>query len=183
MNKNRLLFVLLSVALLCVLGLFTYYYLSTPRDSASSDAREVLGGALDQQFISLAGEPVTFTEHEGKIRVVTTWASWNPFSVADLQVVNDVAKEYAERSEPVVFLAINRKEPKEQAERFLASVPQLPYLQFVIDNTDSYYTATGGYAMPETILYSERGTLTAHVRGTVTHDQLRTLIEDAKKVQ
>jgi len=48
--------------------------------------------------------------------VVATWASWSPFSTADLNTLSELSSEFSD--EEVVFMAINRKESKEQAARF-----------------------------------------------------------------
>ncbi len=163
--------------ILIVAGLLTYWYLSIPRDSKGSDADTSLYSETSGVFISLAGEEVSFDSHVGQVRVVTSWASWNPFSVSDLQTLNAVAGSYKDRG--VVFLAINRKESKEQAERFLKSLPELQNLEFAIDTKDTFYTSIGGYAMPETILYDEKGAIAAHTRGTLTEDKLKALIDEA----
>jgi thiol-disulfide isomerase/thioredoxin len=175
MNRTHILGgLLLAVIILCAAAL-TYWYLSIPSDSKGSDAGAGLNSETPGVFLNLAGEEVSFEAHVGKVRVVTSWASWNPFSVTDLQTFDTVASEYKDSG--VVFLAINRKETKEQAERFLSTLPQLSHIEFAIDTQDTFYIAIDGYAMPETVIYDDRGTIVFHTHGITTETELKNAID------
>ena len=181
MNKSNIIItVLLLVILMCV-GLLTYYFYITPNDRVHSDASKSLSVTKEKPFTDLQGNPTDFKKQEGKIRVVNIWASWDPFSAQELRDLNTVAQEY--RDKGVVFIAINRKEPKEQAQRFLNSLPSLSNLSFVIDENDSFYNSIGGYAMPETVFYDTRGTITSHTRGLLTIDEMKVQIDSALQTQ
>jgi thiol-disulfide isomerase/thioredoxin len=177
MKNSHIAIGILFVVIVCILAGLTYWYVSTPKDARNSDAAASLSSEEKGVFTDLSGNEVSFDEHVGRIRVVTSWASWNPFSITDLETLNAVAGSYKDKG--VVFLAINRKESKEQAERFLKSLQELPNLEFAIDTKDTFYTSIGGYAMPETVLYDEKGGIAAHKRGTFTEDELKALIEAA----
>ena len=153
----------------------------TPNDTANSDAQATLAVTEEKIFTDLEGNPVTFTEYEGKVRIVTSWASWNPFSAQELETFEAVAQTYIDKE--IVIIAINRKEPKEQAQRFLKTLPQFPHIIFAIDQSDAFYSSVGGYAMPETIFYDNSGNIIEHVRGTLTQEQIRIYIDRAFKSQ
>lgn len=175
MKKSNIFTALLLLLILIVTGTLTYLYLKVPRDTQGSDASTGLRGETTGVFLNLAGEEISFDAHAGRVRAVTSWASWNPFSVQDLQTFNTVALQYKDTG--VVFLAINRKESKEQAERFLSTLPPLQNIEFAIDTQDTFYTSIGGYAMPETVIYDDRGAIKEHKRGTMTESEFKNALE------
>lgn len=169
---------LLSVVLILALGAAATYYIRTlPKDKARSDARVTLATTENQIFTDLYGEPLSLDQFGGKVRVVNSWASWTPFSIQELKDLNALAQEYSE--EEVIFIAINRKESKEIARSFLATLGDLYALHFVIDVNDTYYAAVGGYAMPETVFYDAQGNIVFHQRGSLDKEGIRRHIEEA----
>ena len=91
-----------------------------------------------------------------------------------------VAKEYQEQ--PVAFLAINRAEPGQRAQRFLDVMGVSRDILLVLDPTDRYYDHIGGYTMPETIFYDRAGNIVHHQRGELTEKQVVGYLEAALKV-
>jgi thiol-disulfide isomerase/thioredoxin len=130
-------------------------------------------------YVDVTGNEVNLTDNFGKIVIVTLWASWSPFSVEELPRLNSLASEF-DRSR-VSFVALNRKESRHQAERFLSTLPELPNLQIVIDQDDKYYNGVGGYAMPETIVYDQKGVVLLHIRGVSKNDDLKEAITKGLK--
>ena len=122
MQRSNITVIVFFIVMVCILGGLTYWYLSIPKDAKGSDAASALTPQENGVYTNLVGEEISFGDHIGRVRVVTSWASWNPFSVTDLQTLNTVAGEYKEKG--VVFLAINRKESKEIAQSFIASFPK-----------------------------------------------------------
>jgi thiol-disulfide isomerase/thioredoxin len=175
MQRSNITVIAFFIVMVCILGGLTYWYLSIPKDAKGSDASSALTPEENGVYTNLAGEEVSFGDHAGRVRVVTSWASWNPFSVSDLHTLNTVAGTYKEKG--VVFLAINRKESKEQAQSFLASLPSMSNIEFAIDTQDTFYTSIGGYAMPETVMYDTQGNIKEHTRGTLTESELRALLD------
>jgi thiol-disulfide isomerase/thioredoxin len=106
--------------------------------------------------------------------VVNSWASWSPFSVQELKDLETIASENKDNN--IVFIAINRKEPKENAKLFLQSIQAFSHIQFVIDVGDTYYTSVGGFSMPETVIYDTKGAIVEHKRGNMSIDEIRTLV-------
>ena len=126
-------------------------------------------------YVDMQGNPLSLDSYRGSILIVNAWASWSPYAVDELPLLQKVAADYADRQ--VVVLAINRKEDRTQAERFLNTLPPLPLVKIVVDQTDFFYGATGGYAMPETLIYNQAGTLVNHIRGTLNDESIRSELD------
>ncbi len=171
------LFVLILVLVLA--GAVTWYVRSTHvRNEVGKPAAELLHESETTPYQTLRGETFSFSAYRGKIRIVNVWASWSPFSQTELPILSEVAVAYKDRG--VVALAINRDEPIERAQAYAATLPELPELVYVIDETDAFYTSVGGYAMPETIIFDAAGDIVWHYRGVITKelliDQLEQLV-------
>lgn len=173
MNKTNVSISVLLLIILCAVAGITYYVYKVPHDRKNADATKNLASTETQVFTDLDGNPVTLDQYSGKIRIVNSWASWSPFSVQELKDLEIVASENKDRN--IVFIAINRKEPKENAKLFLESLQQFSHVQFVIDIGDTYYASVGGYSMPETVIYDTKGAIVEHKRGNMTIDEMRTL--------
>ncbi len=145
------------------------------RDEVDTPASELLNESETTSYTTLTGEPFSFETYRGRIRVVTVWASWSPYTARELSVLEAIASVYP--SEQVATFAVNRKEPKERAAAYLATVEPVSNVVMVIDETDAFYTSVGGYAMPETILFDAAGNIAWHHRGEVSVELLRTEID------
>ena len=132
-------------------------------------------------YSDLLGNPVSLEQYLGRILVVASWASWSPFSQADLLMLNELSQKYSE--EQVVFMAINRKETKEQAARYTSTLPPLPGLVVVLDPRDNFYTAVGGYAMPEVVIYNQQGEILVHERGIASRDIIEKTLDELLAVE
>lgn len=127
-------------------------------------------------YTDLQGNPISLDAYLGNVLVVATWASWSPFSTADIAMLRELSSTYA--AQGVVFMAINRKETKEQAARFVATLPGLDGLVVALDPRDAFYTAVGGYAMPEIVIYSTTGEIVEHFRGVAQKDEVEAKIKE-----
>lgn len=160
-----------------VLGLVTYYIHARAVANKLNEANATLFNVSPEAaYVDMEGKPLSLESYRGSILIVNDWASWSPYAVDELPLLEKIASEYEGRQ--VVVLAINRKEDRVQAERFLNSIPALPHVKIVVDTTDFFYGATGGYAMPETLIYNKAGTVVQHVRGTLTNVSLRKTLDD-----
>jgi len=177
-KRNTILILLLLAVIIFITAWFTYETV-TERQEEASDAGQAFIGDTDNpdRYTSINGATVDVASAIGAQKLyVNSWASWSPLSQDELIALNEIAGEYKDRG--IAFIALNRKEPKEQAERYLATLPPLSNLQIVIDTEDHFYSRSGGYAMPETITYDEDGVLVRHERTPLTKDQMRTVIEE-----
>ncbi len=177
MKKENVVTVVLLVIILFAIALFTYYVRVNPHDRHNADATKNLASSKTQTFTDLEGNPVTLDQYSGKVRVVNSWASWSPFSVQELKDFETIAAENQNKN--IVFIAINRKEPKENAKVFLQSLQVFTQLHFIIDVGDTYYASVGGFSMPETVIYDTKGSIVEHKRGNMTLDEIRSVVAKA----
>ena len=173
-DKKIGLAIILAFVLLAI-GLTVYLKIST--GSVSKETRDLFTSTVDSPtYTDIHGNQVQLDEYLGKILVVNSFASWSPFSETDLANLDELAKTFSD--EDVVFLAINRKESKEQVQRYIATLPSYDHIRFVIDQEDRFYLSVGGYAMPETLIFATDGTIIEQVRGSVTKDVLAAKITE-----
>lgn len=180
-KRHRIVLVVLAVVLvLAALG--TGYMVYTQKHAVSEEALLAFSNTPGEApYSDMLGNAVSLETHLGKVLVVATWASWSPFSAGDLTMLNALAEEFS--ADTVVFMAINRKESKEQAARFMTTQPEFKNLLMVLDPRDHFYTTVGGYAMPEVVVYSKRGEVVLHERGLANKDEIATAVKDALAAQ
>ncbi len=181
MKKTNVVTLILLVLILLTVGVFTYISYKTPNDQANSKALTDLQATETAVYTDLDGNPFTFEAFEGKVRVVNAWASWTPFSQNELKNLETLALEYKDRD--IVVIAINRKEPKEQAKRFLDSLQPFVAIHFAIDLTDAFYRSIEGYAMPETVFYDAKGNIVFQKHGDMNLEEMKQHVEAALEAQ
>lgn len=173
-------YLVLGVILLLVVlaATATFLIIKNNADEFQNEAKtDLLGsGESSATYIDLLGNQINLEDFVGNVLVINSWASWSPQSQVELLSLQKLATEFS--GKPVVFLAINRKESKEQATRFINTLPEVLNVKILIDTTDHFYSTIGGYAMPETVVYKSDGTKAVHTRGTFKEDELRLLISE-----
>lgn len=172
MDKSTIITIAVIIGVLVLGGFYTYITqtraLLSERDT---EASRTLVVEEETPYTDLEGNPFTFDEFRGQVRVVNSWASWCPFCTQELADFEQLAKEFGDQN--VAVIAINRKEPKERASAFLASAGSFPSIHFAIDLTDAYYISIGGFSMPETVFYDARGNIVVHKRGFMNVNEMR----------
>jgi thiol-disulfide isomerase/thioredoxin len=128
-----------------------------------------------ETFTSLEGEPVSLAKDFGSILVVSSWASWCPQCTGDFIKLEEVATEFSGKD--VIVYAVNRGEDKYSAERYLATIQKPESVRFILDQSDYYFKNSEGYAMPETIVYSESGEVVLHLRGELRVEELKNTLK------
>lgn len=177
MKKSHLIFLGLLLGILAVVALVTFFVREQAKQAELDEAgRTLFGNGETPAYVDMLGSPVSLETYRGSIIIVNSWASWSPYAVTELPALNALAGEFADKN--VVVIAVNRKEPKEQAERFLSTLGALPHTKIIIDTEDYFYGVVGGYAMPETIVYDQAGTIIMRTRGTLAIEELRTVLND-----
>ena len=171
--------ILVGCVLVCILLAVAYatnYVRKRAYDAEHNEANKTLfNDNAAAAFVDVNGNPASLEAYRGSILIVNDWASWSPYAVEELPLLEKVAADYADKK--VVVLAINRKEVRTQAERFLNSIPDIPHVKVIVDTDDFFYGATGGYAMPETLIYAADGSLVSHLRGVLKDDELRAQLD------
>jgi thiol-disulfide isomerase/thioredoxin len=177
MNKNQKIILIISIAFVVLGVIATYFYIHFSKVDISEEAVSTFSNKEGEDpYTDLYGNPVTLDSYLGKYIVATSWASWSPFSENDLRNFEELAQNYKDRE--VVFMAINRKETKEQALRYLNTQPEFSNIVIALDPRDNFYKATGGYAMPEIVTYNKKGEVIDHFRGVVERDNLIKAIDE-----
>jgi thiol-disulfide isomerase/thioredoxin len=170
---------LLWLGFVCVLlALATWYFIAGRSPSVDESTLNVLvPEASVAEYTDINGLPVSLREYLGKVIVVSSWASWAPQSAADLNLLEELAKEY---NGQVVSLGINRKETKEQALRYLNAMQlNLEETKLILDSKDYFYGTIAGYAMPEVVVYGKAGELLLHDRGEANRERIKEAINKA----
>ncbi len=175
--KNAL---VLSIAAV-VLGVGVWLVVSAPvpRDAVpvpkSEESREVSDNfELDRiallPFVGGDGETVTLDSFRGTPLVINSWAVWCPFCRAELADFALLQKEFDGQ---IVVIAIDRQESQEKTQAFTDELGITNDMRFLLDPTDSFYRAIGGFSMPETIFVNAQGEIVRHRRGFMTLDEMR----------
>lgn len=169
--------VLAGLFVVLTLGAFaTYFFINRNSNQINEDTVALFSNPEGEPpYTDLLGNPVSLEQYLGKTLVVATWASWSPFSTADLNTLSELSSEFS--GEEVVFMAINRKETKEQAARFLQTLPNLTGVVMVLDPRDAFYLTVGGYAMPEVVVYNSKGEVVEHYRGVANKADIKSAVE------
>ena len=177
LKENYKILLFLLIILLIIAGL-TIKIVFDRHTFVNESTREIFSDKDDNStyYTDLAGNKVSLEQYLGKIMVVNSWASWSPFSVNELTSLQKLAEGY--NTDQVVFLAINRKESKDQAQRFINTLPELKSIEIVIDVDDHFYTSVGGYAMPETVIYDKAGNIIEHIHGTFKEEMVKEKIDE-----
>lgn len=173
--KNNTKFILVLVVIVCLLGTLTFFVTRQAKnriDEATLATFSNIPGSA--AYTDLNGNEISIEQYFGKILVVNSWASWSPFSATDLPLLAKLAGEF--NSDEVVFLAINRKETRDQAVRFVNTLPNLGSLVLVLDPRDHFYASVGGYAMPEMVIYNQVGEIIQHFRGDANENKIREVL-------
>lgn len=168
------LLVLLLVILVFGLVISGVFYTKKLREATERNvaAQHLQSSAAAESFTDPAGNPVALNNYAGQAVIVTSWASWCPQCVEELTFLN---KHVADKAIPV--LAINRKESKEVAGRYMLELPALANVTFILDSNDYYFNSLEGYAMPETIIYNKAGEVVFHGRGITRHEDIAAVLE------
>ena len=151
---------------------------SAKRELAESPATRALSqSASSSPFTDLDGTTTDLGQYLGQVLVVTSWASWSPYSEESLILLAQAAR--ANMQPDIVVLAINRGEPLTTATAYLRSIGVTDHIKLILDPADHYYATVGGYTMPETVFYDTRGNIVAHERGRLTQSKIATHLETA----
>lgn len=176
-DANVLTVLILATVVVCA-GVFTYLYITgQPRQISEADWVLSSGAATSSPYTDLDGNPLSLRQYEGRVRVVSAWASWCPTCVTELNNLSKLGEKYGNND--VVTIAINRKENKREANAFLNHFGAPAYVLYVLDPTDRFFKNTDGYAMPETLIYDRNGNVVFHKQGIVSLEELKQQTESA----
>lgn len=178
---NRSGAITLVVMLLVILVAISYFFWrdqsALQKRNNTSAAQALLIEEEGKSFTDLTGTAVNINDSFGKVMVVMSFASWCPQCGKDLETLGSLAKEY--NAKGVTFMAINRSEDKYTAERYLSTLPPLPAeLKVLLDSDDYYFSHSAGYAMPETVVFAEDGSIALQLHGEINKEEVKSILEN-----
>lgn len=127
------------------------------------------------------GESFSVDDNRGKVTVINFWGTWCGPCIAELPHFSDVAKSYADT---VTVVAVHSNYKGDTAAEWIQKNYPETAILFAQDPDDgangAYYSALGGVGdFPMTIIVSRDGVITFTCRGSITHEELVTAVEDA----
>lgn len=178
MQRTTIITLTSIIIILLVVAVATYLVLQQRESEVirSSEAGTTLFATSEATvYTDITGQPLSMEQFVGAPLVVMSWASWCPQCQNELIALNDLAAEM--QGGEVMFLAINRKEQIPSIERYMRTLPALEALTVVVDTEDHFFASTGGYAMPELIMFDAQGTKVLHQRGAIVATEVRDTLQ------
>lgn len=117
-----------------------------------------------------AGEKTRLFDFLGKPLVINSWAVWCPFCKEELADFAEAQKEFGNA---ITIIAVDRAETIATTKEFTDSIGVTDGLVFLLDPSDSFYRAIGGFSMPETIFVDENGIIKDHKRGPMRTEEIQ----------
>ncbi len=154
-------------------GLLTAGYFVFRSDKLSSNKDQqpstFANAVFKLQFQDYSGNLVSLVDFKGKPLVINAWAARCPFCRKELV---DFALAQQEIGGRAIIIAINRAETRDAAKKYTDELGVTEGLIFLLDPSDSFYKAIGGFSMPETIFADENGDIVIHKRGPMGKDEI-----------
>lgn len=175
MNSKTIIFTVVVVLAAAGVGFFLLQKDQSPESQNKTMAPNASSGIFELKLENYNGEVVSLADFKGKPLVINSWAAWCPFCRKELPDFVAVQKEFGDK---VTIIAIDRVEPKETAKRYIDELGVKDDLIFLLDPTDSFYQAIGGFSMPETIFINKNGDVTTHKRGPMNTNEMRQKIKE-----
>jgi|SRR3989344_2474523 len=122
------------------------------------------------------GNAVDLVGFSGKAIIVNSWAAWCPFCRQELPDFAALQKEFPD----LAVIAVDRAESLATAKRYSDELKVTGNLVLLLDPSDSFYKAIGGFTMPETLFVDKDGVVTFHKRGPMTLDEMRQKVSELK---
>ncbi|MCA9354024.1 MAG: TlpA family protein disulfide reductase [Candidatus Kaiserbacteria bacterium] len=178
MKKDGIVTLAIMLIVVLLLASAVWYVSSKNKTSKTipTPAERSLSSAGYAPYTDLDGNQVLLTDFLGRTLVVTVWASWCPECRTDLTLFNRISQNYD--LEEVVFLAINRAEPKATARAFLDTFKLAGDVIYILDPDDHFYHSTDSFSMPETIIFSPNGNEVYRKRGRINASELQGKLQE-----
>jgi len=111
----------------------------------------------------------------GKVVLFEFWTTWCKYCEAEADLVDDIAKEFAD--EGLIVLAVDVLEPDQKVKRYLANHPRsVPIVLTKDTNLAAMYNAT---SYPIYVVIDRDGNLAGELRGAAGEGRLRRLLKRA----
>ena len=149
---------------------------SQPSSRSEGQATDTFTRLAGLSLVDYEGNAVSLADYRGKPLVINSWAVWCPFCRNELP---DFAALQEEFGDTLTVIAIDRQEPLQKAKAYTDELALTNRMLFLLDSSDSFYRAIGGFSMPETIFVNGNGEIVVHKRGPMDLAEMR---EHANKI-
>lgn len=174
-------FLIPFVVLVAIIFVAGVWWFGQPKSTVVSERESAESPAVSGEQVpnfsltDYEGKTVNTADFSGKPLVVNSWAVWCPFCVKELADFATVQKEFGDR---VVIIAIDRAESRDVAKEFTDKLGLGNNLVLLLDPSDSFYQAIGGFSMPETLFMKADGTIHFHKRGPMAVEEMRQRVSE-----
>jgi len=169
--RRGLLPVAVGLAIVALLGLL-FYGLNSQR-LGTGLVPNPHAVAPDFSLQTFDGKTIHLADLRGKTVVVNFWASWCVPCRDEQPVLNDLAKQYADRG--VAFIGVNIQDTRPDALAFLQEF-SVGY-PVVVDPNGAVYINYGVVAVPETYVITPQGTIEKKFAQPVQGPDLAAVLE------
>jgi cytochrome c biogenesis protein CcmG/thiol:disulfide interchange protein DsbE len=122
-----------------------------------------------------AGDQFNNTSVKGKVVLFEFWTTWCKYCEAEASMVDDVAKEFADKA--LIVLAVDVLEPDQKVKKYLAEHPRsVPIVLTKDTNLAAMYNAQ---SYPIYVVIDRDGNIAAEQRGAAGDAALRRLLKRA----
>lgn len=146
-------------------------------DEAPPTGTEVGELLPDFRMTCVNGSEFQLSAQRGKVVVINFWATWCAPCVEELPNFDRLLRE---RASEVAVLAVHSLPVTADVSAYLEDFSYT--LPFAVDDSGSVSELLGASTvLPETIIVSPEGVVTAHQTGALTFDTLLALVNDAQR--
>ncbi len=126
-----------------------------------------LGTAHDLWLHDQMGQPTPLSTFQGRVVVLTLWASWCPPCQEELSALLKMADFLHQSAAPVELVLVSWDEDMDALQGFLATLrrPQAPNVHLLLDPGGARTRHLGTRLLPETYLIDKQGRFLAHFPG------------------
>lgn len=124
-------------------------------------------------LLSPTGESITLSDYEGQVVLVNMWATWCPPCKAELPDIN--AFYEAHKDEGFVVLAVNSQEDAATVDAFIQA--KSFHFPVALDSRGEVMNLYQAPGLPTTYIIDRNGAIRYIQTGTITKQQLETIIE------
>lgn len=153
---------------------FSYAFRVTVSTEEEEQNEKALRKAPDLVLQDYEGKSLSLSSFSGTPLVINSWAAWCPFCRKELPDFAQIQKEFKGRA---VIVAIDRAESREIAKKYSDGLGVTDDLLFLLDPSDSFYRAIGGFSMPETIFVDRDGFIRGHRRGLMEKEEMHRRVQ------
>jgi thiol-disulfide isomerase/thioredoxin len=161
-------YTIIGLGLVVIVGAFIF--VSTSRNANTNESTNDFDVFASIALTDHDGNSDSLERFRGKPLVINSWAVWCPFCRQELPDFAALQKEFGEA---VAVIAIDRGEPLEKAKGYTDELGITNDMVFLLDPSDAFYKAIGGFSMPETIFVNADGDIVFHKRGPMTLEEMR----------